>query len=658
MHKKLLPSFISLITIVTVPALIITSCSSETPTTKNLIITAKPNPKLTEADITTLKGTELPTQLIVLQKLFDNQDLNSTNQDKFTISVDENNKIVTLTAKSGYTINGQSKLDSNKYEIELPVPTTDLTITIKTNVKLTNTEVTTLEGSNSSAKWTVLEKLFQGKDFLSGNIDNKFTITFSKSNLEVTLTAKSGYTISGKPTLSNKFTVDGPITSTNLAITAKSGTITLTETEVANLEGTDNNNKLIALQKLFQGNDLKIENFDNFTISVNKTTQIVTLTAKTNFTINNQNKLDSNRYTLQKNPITTDLKITANSPQFLTQQEDIDIKGTNAAKQLPILQKLFKGVSSTNQNNFKVTVSANNAVILTANQGYSFNGQQSLSSPIYTIETAPPVDKNLAITAKKAPVIESSDIADLQGTNNSAKFNALQKLFQGNDLTTSNLTNFNVAINIQTRIITLTANSGFTFNGGKSLVSYAYNINLNITAKKSEVRIIPGDVLNLDWDNNGAKLAALEKIFEGTGLISSNLDKFNIEIIRITYNTNITLTAKPGYIFSNTPTLTKFCYVDGKVNANITAVSGPVSLSVVEENILKEPSTSLNRINQLAVLRKLFIGIFDTNQRFFQIEIKTSTNASDRIVTLKAKPGFVIGATPDSSVTTISKKFI
>ncbi|MGL5357861.1 MAG: hypothetical protein ACRC9U_02225 [Metamycoplasmataceae bacterium] len=637
MNKKLLISLSSLATIATIaPVLVITSCSGETPAIVNLTITAKIDPKLTQEDITALEGSELPAEFAALQKLFTGKDLTTVNQANFKVAVDKTKQIVTLTANTGFTINDKSTLESNKYEILPIVETENLSITATPDVVLTNDEVTLLEGSDNAKKWPVLEKLFTGSDFVPTNIDNKFTVSFNKSNLEVTLTAKTGFAIDGNQTLSNKFTVDQPITPTNLVLTANA-TPTLTETEVTILERPDNdNNKLAALQKLFTGKDLTIENLGNFDILVNKQAKKVTLTAKANYTINDGKTLESNTYTIDATP-TEDLKITANDAQILTTGENTDIKGTDTSKQLPVLQKLFIGVTSTNQVNFKVAVSETNVVTLTANSGFSFSGQQILVAPAYTVET-PPADKNLIITAIASPSLKESDITDLQGSNNDSKLTALKKLFSGTDLTNSSLANFDVSVNTTNKKVTLTAKQGFIISGGKTLESNEYKleptlptvINLNITARAA-ARVAISDIPDLQGNDDNKKFAVLQKLFQGSDLSLANLNKFTISV-----NTSqriVTLTPIENHTINNAAKLDSNVYT---INLAITPKRGNLTITPTEVLDLDY----VNPSKHLGILQKLFDGADLTSANLDKFTIGIIRQGLHPDIYLYAKTGY------------------
>ncbi|MGL5357862.1 MAG: hypothetical protein ACRC9U_02230 [Metamycoplasmataceae bacterium] len=804
------------------------------PTITDLKITAKTAPEITQEDVTALKGNDLPTQLIVLNKLFSGADLISTNQNNFKVSIDEAKEIVTLTANSDFTINGEKTLNSNKYKILPTVEAENLTITAIANVVLTNAEVTTLEGSDANAKWTIYAKLFGGKDFLSGNIGNKFNVTFSKSDLEVTLTATIGFTIGGNPTLSNKFTVEGSVMPTDLAISAISGTPTITETELDNLTGTDNNNKLTALQKLFTGNGLTIENFGNFDVSIDKQAKIVTLNAKPNYTIAGSTSLKSSVYTLDTTPpVDKNLVITKKADPTLTATDVSVLEGSDIPAKFPVLEKLFEGegLILANQDKFAISIDTNKkTVTLTANTGYTINNAGTLESNVYTIQVTTislditviqtatsltetevanlegsnadnklaalkklftgndltiahlanfdvTVDKsttivtltaksgftiggqaslkstpykliiNLDITKKANPSLTYTDIANLDGSNsnvndatkfailnkvfegngliidnlnkftiainknsrtvtlnarqgntiagansipsnsytinlnirvksgniiidqtdinnlnssfaNTAKLTSLQKFFDGSDLTTTRLADFNISVNTSTRKVTLNPKSTFIIDGKASLESNEYNNNLVIAARSGTINLSQTELLNLDWDDQAKKLETLKKIFEGNDLTLGNLNNFNIKIIRISANARVDLIVKTGYTFSGQQTRTKQVNLPSTpINANISPKNGAASLSTNEENILKQPTTSTNINAQMDILRNLFDGISNTNQRFFTISIDTTPGPGERTVTLTAKPGYVFGTSSSSTTQSIVKKY-
>ncbi|MGL5522026.1 MAG: hypothetical protein ACRDAW_01995, partial [Metamycoplasmataceae bacterium] len=202
MNKKLLTSLGALSTIAIIaPTLVITSCAGETPATINLTITAIANPKLTNADITVLEGSNLQVQLTSLQKLFEGKDLIEANQNNFSISIDKDKNVVTLNPKPGYTIDGKNTLASNAYVLETTPTDIDLNIkAIQTAATLNTTEVTALTGTDKIAQLAALQKLFEGTDLKTENLTN-FVVSVNTETKIVTLTANEGFTIGNQPKL-------------------------------------------------------------------------------------------------------------------------------------------------------------------------------------------------------------------------------------------------------------------------------------------------------------------------------------------------------------------------------------------------------------------------------------------------------------------------
>ncbi|MGL5522058.1 MAG: hypothetical protein ACRDAW_02210, partial [Metamycoplasmataceae bacterium] len=370
MNKKLLISLGALSTIAIVsPILITASCAAEVSNANNLVVTAIANPKLTNEDVIVLENAtaDNTAKWNALAKLFTGAGFVEGNKDKFTSSIDKTNSTVTIKANTGYTINGGETFASNKYIIEATTPNKNLAITAIANPKLTDADMAVLENAtvDNTAKWNALAKLFAGEGFVVENKDN-FTSSIDKGKSIVTLKANPGYTINGGETFaSNVYAVDPAVPNKDLVITTLIDP-KVTEEEINSLEVVDNNEtKLTSLTKLFQGNDLNLDNLANLEIKVDKVKFLVTLTGINGYTINAQTSLVSNRYLIITIPTITDLKITANGAQKLRPIEETAIKGTDPVAQLSVLQKLFTGITSTNQPNFTVAVSDTNVVTLT-----------------------------------------------------------------------------------------------------------------------------------------------------------------------------------------------------------------------------------------------------------------------------------------------------
>ncbi|MGL5357858.1 MAG: hypothetical protein ACRC9U_02210 [Metamycoplasmataceae bacterium] len=745
MNKKLLISLSSLSTIAIVaPVLVITSCTGDTSVNvQDLIITPKTNSKLLQEDITALKGTELSAQLIVLNKLFGGSGLSTENQANFKVTVNENEKIVTLTANSGFTINGKTTLDSNKYEILPPVEITNLIITVIPDVKLTNTDVSALDGSDTTAKWVVLAKLFGGKDFISTNQD-KFAVSIDTNNKKITLTAKTGFTIGGQQILTNTFTIDSnPVVPTDLVITATSSPV-LTQEEETLLKGTGTNTeKWAVLAKLFGGEGFVPTNQDKFTVSVGDN-KVVTLTAVSGYKINGADTFVSNAYTIGTNPTITDLKITAKKSPKLTATEETQLQsGTDAQKQAA-LGILFDPINADNYKNFTFTLDKDKkTVTLKANTGFIFGDAETLVSNVYTIETNPTTDlkikpkaspkltateetqlesgndtqkqaalgmlfdpitaenyKNftftldkgnkkvtltaksgfifgttntlvsnaytvetnptvtdLKITAIKDVKLSDAEVAVLEAQDNAPKWVIFKKLFEGKDFESANQdVKFTITFDKSKLTVTLTAKAGFTI-GGQGTLSNTFTVenpststDLKIIAKSGNVSIRPNDLAELE-ENNTRKLEALKKLFEGEGLTDANLAHFTIEI---PWNKNaVTLKANSNYSFSGSPTLEKGYSLSSTVPVTVTVKSPTPTLTSAEINTLKEAPSFSNRTAQLNVLMKVFTGVVDPTIRFFNIEV----NEGAKSITLRTKPGFVIGADNTSTTKEITANY-
>ncbi|MGL5519861.1 MAG: hypothetical protein ACRDBR_00310 [Metamycoplasmataceae bacterium] len=540
MNKKLLISlgFLSTISI-TVPILATVSCAStDTPVdNKYLIIIARQDPKILGSDIDALKGSDLPAQLTALQKLFGGPGLTLTNQVNFRIAINEDQKIVTLTAINGFTINGKSVLESNKYIIEPVVEIIDLTITPTIDPKLTDAEVAILKAADDNAKWPVLQKLFTGKDFVSANQD-KFTATFDEAKLTVTLTAKTGFTIGGKQSLSNTFTIDNnPVIPTDLKITVKSN-VTLSVIQFENLVSGTDAEKQAVLGLLFD--PITADNYQKFTFTVKELT--VTLIAKPGSIFGTSQTL-SNTFTVNTPPVTpTDLKITAKSNVKLTTAQVGSLStGTDTEKQT-VLSLLFDPITAENYKNFNFTI-VDSTVTLIAKQGFIFGTSQTLINT-FTIDN-PKVNLNIRATGN--PRLNGNQIIDLLSTTPANQLIALQLLFTGVDLIQDNLTKFTVSINQQTNIVTLTAAEGFSINNQNTLSSASYtvdNIFLGLTVIRTAAKFTPQEIILLKQNNTIEQERLLSRLFDP---VKGNYQKFDVFVNEA--SRTVSITPNQGFVF-------------------------------------------------------------------------------------------------------------
>ncbi|MGL4183600.1 MAG: hypothetical protein ACRCRP_00510 [Metamycoplasmataceae bacterium] len=436
------------------------------------------------------------------------------------------------------------------------------------------------------------------------------------------------------PTLATVSCSSETSTKTNLSIAIKKDPI-LTSTDILILEANNVSNKLIPLQKLFNGQDLIAENLDKFTISIDKGKSVVTLTAKDNYTIDGKTTLISNTYTINDTNL-IDLKITINNvAQKLTANEASDLKGTDTTKQLIVLKKLFNGINDTNQNNFTVSINNDNVVTLNAKADYTFGGKPSLSALPFSIETAP-VDKNLNITAKLGTIdLTGIELIDVVGQDAAKQLTILAKLFDG--VNSGNQVNFTTTIG-SGNIITLTAKNGYKFNGQDSLNSTPYNItntNINIRSNAS-VKLSSTEDFTINSQpspsNKAAQLSVLQKLFTGITEINFNYFTFSIK------DKIVTLTAKSGFVFgatvsAGTNTIVSPVYTI-EINLDIIAKTNSVELNPLEVFTLE--GTNFN--DQLPILKKLFEGN-DLNIEN-QVNFSISVSRADSVVTLTAKNGY------------------
>ncbi|MGL5438260.1 MAG: hypothetical protein ACRDA7_00815 [Metamycoplasmataceae bacterium] len=601
-------------------------------TTNNIVlnITKITSPKLLNSDITILEGTNTTDQLPVLKKLFNGID--NTNIAHITFKLDKNKSTVTLTANTGYVFDQSSTtLESDKYTIE-PAPNINLEITKVNNPVLLSTDIDILKAKDLPAQLVALKKLFGGSGLIAENQPH-FTIAVDEAQKTVTLKANSGYTINNAAEFkSNAYTIE-PI---SLTIAKIAGAITISERDINNLEGTEPTLKLASLAKLFNGADLKAENLNKFTITVDKTNLVVVLKANDGYIFNKtEQSITSNKYTLEKPPpVIVNLTITAKpAGVVLSLAEITDLESTDKAKQLVVLQKLFEGadLKKENQDKFTVIVNKNDRIVsLMAENGFTIDNKTLLPSNKYENEVI-----SLNITKIATPTITESDIAALKGNNDTNKLASLNKLFGGTDI--DKIANFTIEVNETNRIVTLKPIPGYSINGANTFASDVYTLSLNITAKSGTLTILQIDIDNLNGNDKAKKLESLNKLFEGADLKIENIDKLKIAVD--TGNKKVTLTTIEGYSIGGATSLVSNVYTIDPVivNLDITKQTGNIILTETDLTNL----TGDNNDKKLESLKKLFGGndLKIDNIGKFTIE----SNTTNRTVTLKPIANHTIG---------------
>ncbi|MGL5357984.1 MAG: hypothetical protein ACRC9U_02920 [Metamycoplasmataceae bacterium] len=577
----------------------------------SLTITKKPTPTITESDIAALKGNNDTNKLASLNKLFGGTDIDKIAN--FTIEVNETNRIVTLKPISGYSINGANTFASDVYTLSLNITAKSGTLTIL------QIDIDNLNGNDKAKKLESLNKLFEGADLKIENID-KLKIAVDTGNKKVTLTPIEGYSIGGATSLvSNVYTIDPVIV--NLDITKQTGNIILTETDLTNLTGSNNDKKLESLKKLFGGNDLKIDNIGKFTIESNTTNRTVTLKPIANHTIGGANELVSNPYKIL-------ISITINTTAAtLSEDEEKALKGTDLNAKLSPLQKMFNGIDANNIKNLDIVVGDNKVVTLNAKEGYTFESGTTLAAPAYTVT---PTIINLDIQAKTGTIfITEGDIAILEGDNIPAKLDPLQKLFQGTGLSSTTLNNFTITINKQDRKVKLTAKDNYTINNTNALESEVYTIDLQITLKEKP-ELTASDLIDIEGSDVAKQLTALKKLFDGL----DDTKQTHFDVLLDKANKKVKLTAKPGYSFVGKNFIDSNAYTITTIDLGITVKS---NVTLTGYDLINLESTDKSK--QLIVLKKLFDGVDDTKQNNFTFLLETTSN----IVKLTAKIEYSFG---------------
>ncbi|MGL5438332.1 MAG: hypothetical protein ACRDA7_01205 [Metamycoplasmataceae bacterium] len=465
MNKKLLFLLSSSITIAIVaPVLVITSCSSEKPVKVNLTITTKENPKLIETDIAALEGNDLPAQLTALQKLFEGADLSATNQENFSVLIDKEQKVVILTSKFGYTINGKNDLVSNIYSLEeTPSLGTDLNIIAKSgSTDLTGVELIDIVGKDKAKQLIVLKKLF---DNVTSEKQDNFIVSLGDQNI-VTLTANKGYIFGDKASISSSKYI---ITNTNLIITANPKIILTADEDKKINEAQSETNaevQLAILKKLFTG----ITNINAGYFSYEIANKVITLTAKTGFVFGSGSgttTIESPAYEIDIN--NTDLNIQAIIPKgYLTTTDVIHLSRSVPGNKVTPLSKFFSGITIININNFTYQINEDvKTITLTAKDQFFFgigsSAKKSITSNVFAEDFRQgqlyiwPIHPNGTIS------ITNADLQAIKNNQDKAtQLLALQKLYSG--LNQNNFYNLSVFVNEINGIVTLETNYGYVFN--------------------------------------------------------------------------------------------------------------------------------------------------------------------------------------------------
>ncbi|MGL5308789.1 MAG: hypothetical protein ACRC9F_01935, partial [Metamycoplasmataceae bacterium] len=460
------------------------------------------------------------------------------------------------------------------------------------------------------------------------------------TNHRIVLLAIQGFSINGgKSVVSDDFTLPVIL---DLTIEAKK-TISpnLTSKDIELLKVT---NDLNLLKRLFEGDDLTVENLLNINVKVNEEETVngkiyqVVFEPLPGVTINGLRKLESIKFRVE-----TVLEIAPIDKALILSASDIK---NNTYKTLNTVKKLFEGVDDSNFANFNVTIdnttpggATTHTITLEANEWFTFN-EGKMISITFTLETIlniKPINNDVILSLKDV----ENQIYSLE---------TLQKLF--NNINESNYDSFTIIINNNhfesesEHVITLTRKDGYIFENDQETISKQFRLDtyLNIIPNEETLILSSSDIKGDTYKT----LKTLEKLFDGVNAI--NFANFSVTIDNTTPGSatthTITLTGNYGFAFSNgEKTISKTFKLETILN--ITPKTGAVILNA---NEIKGDS-----LGSITTLEKLFNNIKenDLNNITVTIDNKTQTSGSKHTITLTRKDGFIFGNDQQS----ISKEF-
>ncbi|MGL5520270.1 MAG: hypothetical protein ACRDBR_02455, partial [Metamycoplasmataceae bacterium] len=434
--------------------------------------------KIQEKDIQNILGSIIVDKISSLNKLFigiDNNNINFFDIEKIN---DNNNKPtnIKLIANKGYIFNNiATTLTSNKFIVDTggvippdppPVGNQKLNITAKAKIEgavLTEPDLREIYIGHTSPedKLKILSRVFDGI-----NIDNikNLRSDYIPELTQIYLIANDGYTFSdGSKKLDS--IVFPKAQKVLINITAKTGKIEFTDQDAEDMKSKNNDLKLAALSKVFNG--FTKDNIKGITeplLGNNRNTIFISRSYGYLFP-NDKTQIESNIVT----GISELVYIKPLQNPFGVFQEDFkNIKDPTITRKekINIFLKFFKPESNWFDEFDSVNIKsiADNKITLEAKPGFIFfrqtpdgpNVREITSNAVTSFSTAPQF-LNIGLVPK-TPTITSTDIADL--TNPNKKLAVLNKYFTG--VTSANINNFSADVNTYKTIITLKANNGYS----------------------------------------------------------------------------------------------------------------------------------------------------------------------------------------------------
>ncbi|MGL5590466.1 MAG: hypothetical protein ACRDCH_00105 [Metamycoplasmataceae bacterium] len=445
-------------------------------------------------------------------------------------------RTVTLTANSGFAVDGMLSLDSAQFVIPINY-VIEKEATVPTDIKPSDIV------DDKYKMWEVVSKLFTGADFqegMLGNLNIELIEVTVGQTYQIKLTPRSDFYINDglDGIVSDEFTV----LVTNLTITNKTSPTDITRRKLEEpgyIQTIEFLNKLFDLGSLTQldiDNMIKVE-FNNISGSEYK----IILTAKSiDFRINNRATHESNQFT-----IAIGIDISKIDPVM----EEISTFDTavGTISTLKTLKKLFVIDIEQSVIDAGLTVTFNesgdtDSITITAKTGYIINdGDRSIQSATF------PQRQGITGTARASQRAKLNE-DDINLRLTSAKtinnfFDDITQTMVANDLT--------VILNTledDFYTITLRANDDKLFLEGRTITSVPFQVNLYLNIVRISPIIDVPTVSDINEENLHT-LETLSKLFQN--FTSDNFDKVTVRLAGTSNNHFVQITAKPGYLLRN-----------------------------------------------------------------------------------------------------------
>ncbi|MGL5358007.1 MAG: hypothetical protein ACRC9U_03070 [Metamycoplasmataceae bacterium] len=437
----------------------------------NIDVSAKTiTEKILDKDINNIVGNVDANKISSLGKLFTG--INNTNIKFFTTEkIDINGKTtnVKLIVNNGYIFNNTSTtLTSKTFTIngEVIPPITDkkLNVTAKTSVEgaaLTFPDLRVIYRGDTSdeEKLSILNKVFDGI-----NLDNIQYIKsdYVRTKTQIVLTTKLDYTFpDGSSTL---YSITFPeAQNVFIPAVAKTGNLEFTDQDAEAMISTNNDLKLKALSKIFDGlNKDNIKGIVDPLLGNARNTVFIYKSMGYDFP-DNKKHIESSRVKgiselIYIEPI--------QYPSGIYKEDFTNIRDPKISRQekIHIFLKFFQPESGWVDEFDSVNIKSivDNKITLEAKKGFIFlvkNGKnvyEITSNPVTSFAAAPQF-LNIGLVPKTKP-ITSTDITDLN--NPTKKLGVLNKYFT--NVTATNMNHFSVSVNTPKTILSLRANNGYS----------------------------------------------------------------------------------------------------------------------------------------------------------------------------------------------------